>query len=84
MSTRPPIARIDGVTAGYGDLEILRGVSLEVSKGALTTIIGANGAGKSTLLKLIFGIVEAQSGRVYFGAEDVTDLDPGQRREAGA
>ncbi len=83
MNAAPPIVRVDGVTAGYGDLEILRGVSLEVATGALTTIIGANGAGKSTLLKLIFGIVEATGGRVYFGSEDVTDLDPGRRLEAG-
>lgn len=84
MNAAPPIVRVDGVSAGYGNLQILHDVSLDVPTGALTTIIGANGAGKSTLLKLIFGIVEARSGRVYFGAEDVTELAPGQRLKAGA
>ncbi len=59
------------VRAGYGEIEVLRGVSVRVEEGAMVAIIGANGAGKSTLLRTVFGMVRAQSGRIVFAGEDI-------------
>ncbi|MDX9862994.1 MAG: ATP-binding cassette domain-containing protein, partial [Rhodospirillales bacterium] len=71
-----PIIRIEAAHAGYGELEILHGVSLDLPRATLTTIIGANGAGKSTLLRLIFGTLRPRSGRVFYDGADVSDQPP--------
>jgi branched-chain amino acid transport system ATP-binding protein len=62
--------------AGYGRMEILRGVTLGVEPGQVASIIGPNGAGKSTAFKTIFGLLPARQGRVVFGGEDVTNRSP--------
>src|SRR5438128_9100365 len=62
--------------AGYGKLEILKGVSLDVQTGQVVSIIGPNGAGKSTVFKTLFGLLPARQGRVHFDGEDVTNRDP--------
>ena len=74
-----PIVSVEDVHAGYGELEILHGVTLDVPRRALSTIIGANGAGKSTLLRLIFGTVAARAGSVRFDGADITRRTPEQR-----
>ncbi|GBD41665.1 High-affinity branched-chain amino acid transport ATP-binding protein LivF [bacterium HR39] len=58
----------------YGHIEALKGVSLDVRRGEIVTIIGANGAGKTTLLMTICGDPRASSGRIVFDGEDITDL----------
>lgn len=58
----------------YGHIEALKGVSLNVRRGEIVTIIGANGAGKTTLLMTICGDPRASSGRIVFDGEDITDL----------
>ncbi len=68
------VLAVEDLTAGYGDLEILHGVDLEVRADEIVTIIGPNGAGKSTLLKAVFGLVEPTGGRVLLNDEDVTGL----------
>lgn len=60
------------VAAYYGDIEILRNVSVQAEKGKITAVIGPNGAGKSTLLKIIYGFLRPRSGRVIFDGEDIT------------
>lgn len=67
-----PVIRIEGASAGYGDLTILHGVDLAVPAGSWTTIIGANGAGKSTLLKLTAGLIPCRGGAIAFEGRDVT------------
>ncbi len=65
---------LSGIHAGYGPIEALHGVDLEVSAGEIVTLIGANGAGKSTLLMAICGKPRARQGRIVFEGEDITDL----------
>jgi ABC-type branched-subunit amino acid transport system ATPase component len=64
------------VVSGYGEVEILHGVSIRVEEEEIVTIIGPNGAGKSTLLKTVFGLLACKRGRVLFGGEDVTGQTP--------
>jgi branched-chain amino acid transport system ATP-binding protein len=63
--------RIRNLDAGYGNLNVLRRVSLHVNPGEIVTIIGANGAGKTTLLKTITGLLRAQAGEVLFEGRDI-------------
>jgi branched-chain amino acid transport system ATP-binding protein len=62
--------------AGYGKLEILKGVSLDVESGQVVSIIGPNGAGKSTVFKTLFGLLPARQGRVTLDGENVTNQSP--------
>jgi ABC-type branched-subunit amino acid transport system ATPase component len=64
------------VVSGYGEVEILHGVSIRVEEEEIVTIIGPNGAGKSTLLKTVFGLLPCKRGRVFFGGADVTGQSP--------
>jgi len=51
------LLEVDGVTSGYGDMEVLRNVSITVDDGEIVSTIGPNGAGKSTLMKAVFGLL---------------------------
>ena len=62
--------------AGYGDLQILSDVALDVGRGEYITIVGPNGAGKSTVMKSVFGLATLMGGTVTFDGEDITGLDP--------
>ncbi|MHC1713003.1 MAG: ABC transporter ATP-binding protein [Solidesulfovibrio sp.] len=68
------ILELENVSAHYGRIQALRGVSLRVEEGEIVTIIGANGAGKSTTLMTICGIVKASSGDVRYQGESITDV----------
>jgi branched-chain amino acid transport system ATP-binding protein len=63
---------LEDITAGYGGLEVLHGLSLSVEAGEVVALIGANGAGKSTALRTIMGIVRPRRGTVRFDGDDVT------------
>ncbi len=65
--------RIEGMHVHYGSIHAVKGVSIEVKKGQIITLIGANGAGKSTTLKAIMNLVKKSSGKVYFQGIDITD-----------
>ncbi|WP_211257361.1 ABC transporter ATP-binding protein [Muricoccus aerilatus] len=75
--------QLDNVTSAYGAVEALRGVSVEVNKGEIVTLIGANGAGKSTLLMTIFGSPRARAGRVLFEGRDITAMPLHEIARAG-
>ena len=66
--------RVQSLTAGYGGITVLRGVSIHVRPGEIVALIGANGAGKSTLLKAIAGLITPTSGRVIFDGREITGL----------
>jgi len=70
------LLQVCDVIAGYGETEILHGVSVSVEQGQIVTIIGPNGSGKSTLLKTIFGLIRPKKGRVLFHGEDITGIAP--------
>src|SRR3989440_7840791 len=62
--------------SGYGEMEILHGVSIALDEGEMVAIIGPNGAGKSTLIKTIFGLLRPTKGRVTFRGADITGKHP--------
>jgi branched-chain amino acid transport system ATP-binding protein len=68
--------QLENVVCRYGKVEAIKGVSLEVNKGELVTVIGANGAGKSSTLKAISGLLPPVSGRILFEGEDITNATP--------
>ena len=72
-----------GVVAGYGETEILHGVSITVGMGEVVTIIGPNGCGKSTLMKAIVGLIRMRSGSIMFRGEDISGIQPDQAVRTG-
>jgi branched-chain amino acid transport system ATP-binding protein len=68
------LLQVEGLEAGYDDVQILWGISLAVTRGGMTTLVGSNGAGKTTTLRAIVGSIPVRSGRVIFEGEDVTRL----------
>ena len=68
----------EAVSAGYGKMEILHGVSLAVRPGEMVSVIGPNGAGKSTAFKTIVGLLHPQAGRILFDGREITGLRPDQ------
>ena len=64
------------IVAGYGETEILHGVSVSVDKGEIVTVIGPNGCGKSTLMKAIVGLVKVRTGSVTFRDEAISSQPP--------
>ncbi len=75
--------QLENIESGYGEVQVLWGISLEVSRGKMTTIIGTNGAGKTTTLRAIMGSIRAWKGRVLLQGEDVTRLSPHSKANRG-
>ena len=73
------VLELDDVVGGYGETQILHGVSMKVDPGEIIAIIGPNGAGKSTAMKAVFGLLRLSSGVVRLGGEDITNTPPDQR-----
>jgi branched-chain amino acid transport system ATP-binding protein len=67
---------VKGIEAGYGAIQVLKGIDLEVEKGEIVTLIGANGAGKTTLLSVISGILTPTRGEVRFEEENIVKVPP--------
>jgi branched-chain amino acid transport system ATP-binding protein len=68
------LLQVEGLATGYGEVQVLWGLSLAAARGRLTTLVGANGAGKTTMLRAVVGTLAPWSGRVLFKGEDVTRL----------
>lgn len=71
-----PLLAIENVVAGYGEMQVLKGVSLRVEEGEIVSIVGPNGAGKSTVMKLVFGLLKPWEGRVRFDGDDISGMAP--------
>ncbi len=84
MTANPPPALVaSDIVAGYGDMQILHGVSLTVNSGEIVTILGPNGSGKSTMLRTLSGLLKARRGSVHVFGEDVTSASTRERLLAG-
>jgi branched-chain amino acid transport system ATP-binding protein len=71
-----PLLHVENLRAGYGPIEVLKGISLEVHEGEIVTMIGANGAGKTSTLMCISGVNKVRSGRIVFRGEEIQNLKP--------
>lgn len=69
-----PLLTVSNVSAFYGNIQALKGVSLDVHRGEIVTLIGANGAGKSTLMMTVFGNPRAKEGQILFEGRPITHL----------
>ena len=66
-----PLLSLEKIHAGYGPIEVLKGISLEVHEGEIVTLIGANGAGKTTTLMCVSGAVRVRQGTIAFRGEEI-------------
>ncbi|WP_021029168.1 ABC transporter ATP-binding protein [Litchfieldella anticariensis] len=71
-----PLLKAEGITAGYGDTDILHDVHLEVNDGEIVSLIGPNGAGKSTLMKAVFGLIHPRQGSIRFRDKEIAGRSP--------
>ncbi len=74
---------LEGVHAGYGEVEVLHGVDLTIGAGQALALLGANGAGKSTLAAVVAGLVPVTAGRILFRGTDITALSSNERAKLG-
>jgi branched-chain amino acid transport system ATP-binding protein len=74
---------IQNLQAAYGKVEVLHGISLDVPKGKLVTLIGSNGAGKTTTMRAISGMIKPKGGKVTLDGRDITGLDSHRIARAG-
>jgi branched-chain amino acid transport system ATP-binding protein len=79
----PDMLTLTGVTAGYGSVKALSGVSFSIGDGEAVALLGANGAGKSTTLRAISGLMQLQSGAITFGGVNLGTLPPYKIAELG-
>ncbi len=75
--------RADNLIAGYGDITVLRDVSLRVGAGEIVGILGRNGMGKTTLIRCLAGLIKPNAGSIVFQGQDVTALQPYERARCG-
>jgi branched-chain amino acid transport system ATP-binding protein len=77
------ILKLSNVESAYGPIKAIRGVSLQVARGRIGTVLGSNGAGKTTILKTISGIIDPRKGTIEFKGEDITARDPAHIVQCG-
>jgi branched-chain amino acid transport system ATP-binding protein len=83
MSDSSNVLEIKNLETFYGPIMAIRGVSLEVPKGKIVTILGANGAGKTTLLKTVSGVMDPEKGQVVLDGKEIQGRDPDHIVRAG-
>ncbi len=77
------ILEVKDVVSGYGSMEVLHGVSLEIEEGKIVALLGPNGSGKTTLLRTIFGLVTPTSGKIFYKGEEITGTPPEEMARKG-
>lgn len=83
MDNNNIILKVEDITVGYGEKDVLHEAGIEVSKNEIVAIIGPNGAGKSTLLKTIFGLLTPSRGKIFLEQGDITGLSPDKIAQKG-
>jgi len=78
-----PVLTLDGLTAGYDEAAVIRGVGLEVGAGEVVALLGPNGAGKTTTLRTISGLVRPMGGRILLDGRDLSRSAPSARARLG-
>ena len=78
-----PILELRDIRAGYGPIEVVHGVSLEIPVGSVVALLGPNGGGKTTLLNVCAGLLTPMAGEVHYGGELVTTVSPDGRARRG-
>jgi branched-chain amino acid transport system ATP-binding protein len=73
------LLNLENVRVSYGDVEVIREVSLFVEEGTITSLVGSNGAGKTSLLQAVSGIIPCKKGKIYFDGKDIAALPAHQR-----
>lgn len=81
--TPGPLLRVEGVSKQYGGVRALEGVQFSCRAGSIHALLGENGAGKSTFIKILSGVVQPDSGRIFLGGAPVSFATPGAAAEAG-
>ena len=71
-----PLLAVEGLVAGYGSVQVLRGVDLAVRRGEVVALLGANGSGKSTALNTISGFIRPMAGRIRLDGQDIAGYPP--------
>jgi branched-chain amino acid transport system ATP-binding protein len=79
----PKLLDATGVDAGYGTMQVLWGVDLDVRAGETVLLLGANGAGKTTFLKSLVGLIDARHGAIALGGDDITKMRSSDRMRRG-
>ncbi len=74
---------VQGLESGYGEVQILWGISLRLHQGQLTSLVGTNGSGKTTLLRAMTGLLPTWKGTVVFDGRDITRLSPHEKTQLG-
>ncbi len=74
---------VQGLESGYGEVQILWGVSLHLQQGQLTTLVGTNGSGKTTLLRAMTGLLPVWKGAILFEGRTITQLSPHEKAQLG-
>ncbi len=77
------LLEVNDLVSGYGSLEVLHGISLEVEEGEIVSVLGANGAGKTTFLRAVSGVLDTWSGSVSLAGDDLAGLAVERRAAAG-
>jgi len=78
-----PLLRLDAIDVGYGDVQVLFGLSLEVGEGEIVTLLGSNGAGKTTTLRAVSGLRPPRAGEIRFRGRSLATVPAAARAELG-